>query len=185
MALRRSGGVSNVSHFAMLRRTYPVRCEISEQVRPSLLKVCTVSNTSCRDCRCTRDAIAEAGCAAGGGRRADPDHRIEQEFSRRLGHSNPTFLLAQHQRQVLAWLDASAPGEVIAVNGQPGTGKTACEWSRGCQYIHMQLLPVTASQEMQEGPLARERSDQEDAGALTLRQRMALTEPPLPHCCGA
>ena len=55
---------------------------------------------------------------------ANPDHRIEQEFSRRLGHSNPNFPLAQHQRQVLAWLDASAPGEVIAVNGPPGTGKT-------------------------------------------------------------
>ena len=52
------------------------------------------------------------------------DHRIEQEFSRRLGHSNPNFPLAEHQRQVLAWLDASAPGEVIAVNGPPGTGKT-------------------------------------------------------------
>jgi hypothetical protein len=55
---------------------------------------------------------------------ANLDHRIEQEFSRRLGHSNPNFPLAQHQRQVLAWLDASAPGEVIAVNGPPGTGKT-------------------------------------------------------------
>ncbi len=52
------------------------------------------------------------------------DHRIEQEFSRRLGHSNPNFPLAQQQRQVLAWLDASEPGEVIAVNGPPGTGKT-------------------------------------------------------------
>ncbi|CDZ68323.1 Superfamily I DNA helicase [Neorhizobium galegae bv. orientalis] len=55
---------------------------------------------------------------------AEPDYRIEQEFSRRLGHSNPNFPLALHQRQVLAWLDASAPGEVIAVNGPPGTGKT-------------------------------------------------------------
>jgi hypothetical protein len=53
-----------------------------------------------------------------------PDHRIELEFSRRLGHSNPNFPLAEQQRQVLAWLDASAPGEVIAVNGPPGTGKT-------------------------------------------------------------
>jgi hypothetical protein len=53
-----------------------------------------------------------------------PDHRIEFEFSRRLGHSNPNFPLAEHQRQVLAWLDASAPGEVIALNGPPGTGKT-------------------------------------------------------------
>ncbi|WFE76429.1 AAA domain-containing protein [Roseinatronobacter sp. S2] len=55
---------------------------------------------------------------------AKPDHRIEQEFSRRLGHSNSDFPLAEHQRQVLAWLDASTPGEVIAVNGPPGTGKT-------------------------------------------------------------
>lgn len=53
-----------------------------------------------------------------------PDHGIEQEFSRRLGHSNPHFPLAEHQRQVLAWLDASTTGEVIAVNGPPGTGKT-------------------------------------------------------------
>lgn len=52
------------------------------------------------------------------------DPGIEQAFSRRLGHSNPNFPLAQQQRQVLAWLDAAAPGEVIAVNGPPGTGKT-------------------------------------------------------------
>ena len=52
------------------------------------------------------------------------DHSIEKEFGRRLGHSNPHFPLAEHQRQVLAWLDASKPGEVIAVNGPPGTGKT-------------------------------------------------------------
>ena len=44
--------------------------------------------------------------------------------SRRLGHSNPNFPLSEHQRQVLTYLDASAPGEVIAVNGPPGTGKT-------------------------------------------------------------
>lgn len=52
------------------------------------------------------------------------DHGIENDFARRLGHSNPHFPLAEHQRQVLAWLDASHPGEVIAVNGPPGTGKT-------------------------------------------------------------
>ena len=52
------------------------------------------------------------------------DHRIEKEFFRRLGHSNPNFPLAEQQRQVLAWLDDSAPGEVVAVNGPPGTGKT-------------------------------------------------------------
>jgi hypothetical protein len=55
---------------------------------------------------------------------SQPDHRIEREFARRLGHSNPHFPLAEHQRQVLAWLDASRPGDVIAVNGPPGTGKT-------------------------------------------------------------
>lgn len=53
-----------------------------------------------------------------------PAHGIEKDFARRLGHSNPHFPLAEHQRQVLAWLDASKPGEVIAVNGPPGTGKT-------------------------------------------------------------
>lgn len=53
-----------------------------------------------------------------------PDHRIEREFARRHGHSNPHFPLAEHQRQVLAWLDTAQTGEVIAVNGPPGTGKT-------------------------------------------------------------
>jgi hypothetical protein len=52
------------------------------------------------------------------------DRSIEEQFSRRLGHSNPNFPLAEEQRQVLAWLDAAKPGEVIAVNGPPGTGKT-------------------------------------------------------------
>lgn len=55
---------------------------------------------------------------------ARPDHQIEKAFARRIGHSNPNFPLAEHQRQVLAWLDAAEPGEVIAVNGPPGTGKT-------------------------------------------------------------
>ncbi|MCR9088800.1 MAG: AAA domain-containing protein [Rhodobacteraceae bacterium] len=52
------------------------------------------------------------------------DRDVEKDFARRLGHSNPHFPLAEHQRQVLAWLDAAKPGEVIAVNGPPGTGKT-------------------------------------------------------------
>lgn len=54
----------------------------------------------------------------------EPDCSIEQEFARRLGHSNPHFPLAKHQRQVLAWLDDAKDNEVIAVNGPPGTGKT-------------------------------------------------------------
>ncbi len=53
-----------------------------------------------------------------------PDPKVEGEFSRRLGHSNPHFPLSEHQRQVLAYLDVSSPGEIIAVNGPPGTGKT-------------------------------------------------------------
>lgn len=53
---------------------------------------------------------------------ADPN--IEKALARRLGHSNTRFPLAEQQRQVLAWLDAAAEGEVIAVNGPPGTGKT-------------------------------------------------------------
>lgn len=53
-----------------------------------------------------------------------PNPKVEGEFSRRLGHSNPHFPLSEHQRQVLAYLDVSSPGEVIAVNGPPGTGKT-------------------------------------------------------------
>jgi len=49
---------------------------------------------------------------------------LETMLARRLGHSNPDFPLAEQQRQVLAWLDAAAHGDVIAVNGPPGTGKT-------------------------------------------------------------
>lgn len=52
------------------------------------------------------------------------DPKVEAALARRLGHSNPHFPLAEQQRQVLAWLDAAAPGDVIAVNGPPGTGKT-------------------------------------------------------------
>ncbi|WP_287346069.1 AAA domain-containing protein [Mesorhizobium sp.] len=52
------------------------------------------------------------------------DRKIEKALARRLGHSNPHFPLAEQQRQVLAWLDAAAPGDVVAVNGPPGTGKT-------------------------------------------------------------
>lgn len=56
--------------------------------------------------------------------KSPPDPKVEGEFGRRLGHSNPHFPLSEHQRQVLAYLDVSSLGEVIAVNGPPGTGKT-------------------------------------------------------------
>lgn len=50
--------------------------------------------------------------------------KLEKNLARRLGHSNPHFPLAEQQRQVLAWLDTTEQGDVIAVNGPPGTGKT-------------------------------------------------------------
>lgn len=52
------------------------------------------------------------------------DANVETALARRLGHANPNFPLAVQQRQVLAWLDAASPGDVVAVNGPPGTGKT-------------------------------------------------------------
>lgn len=65
------------------------------------------------------------------------DGSIDASFKRRLGHSNPRFQLAVHQRQVLAVLDGTTQGQVIAVNGPPGTGKTtlilsavASQWVR-------------------------------------------------------
>ncbi|HIP23157.1 MAG TPA: hypothetical protein EYG79_06140, partial [Rhodobacteraceae bacterium] len=45
-------------------------------------------------------------------------------LSERLGHSNDQFPVAQNQRAVLAHLAKAAHGEVLAVNGPPGTGKT-------------------------------------------------------------
>lgn len=53
-----------------------------------------------------------------------PTGNAEKEIARRLGHSNPHFPLTEQQREVLASLDVSKPGDVIAVNGPPGTGKT-------------------------------------------------------------
>lgn len=59
------------------------------------------------------------------------------EFASRLGHSNPDFPLADHQRAALSRLSVIKDGEVLAVNGPPGTGKTtmllsaiAGEWAR-------------------------------------------------------
>ena len=61
-------------------------------------------------------------------------------FADRLGHSNDTFPLADKQRDVLACLALAKDGEVLAVNGPPGTGKTtmllsaiAGEWVRAAR----------------------------------------------------
>ncbi|MCF6329196.1 MAG: AAA domain-containing protein [Henriciella sp.] len=50
--------------------------------------------------------------------------QIEADFFNRLGHANNKFPLADHQRQVLSYLSTGKAGEVLAVNGPPGTGKT-------------------------------------------------------------
>lgn len=42
----------------------------------------------------------------------------------RLGHANDRFPLADHQRDVLAHLARAKHGDILAVNGPPGTGKT-------------------------------------------------------------
>lgn len=48
----------------------------------------------------------------------------EAKFVNRLGHSNDQYPLADHQRQVLSYLSTGQHGDVLAVNGPPGTGKT-------------------------------------------------------------
>ena len=45
-------------------------------------------------------------------------------FSARLGHPSDNFPLAQAQRDSLAHLLVAEAGEILAVNGPPGTGKT-------------------------------------------------------------
>jgi len=50
-----------------------------------------------------------------------PEHAA---FSRRLAHASNTFPLASAQRDALTHLMAEKAGEVLAVNGPPGTGKT-------------------------------------------------------------
>lgn len=61
----------------------------------------------------------------------------ETEFAKRLGHCSDRFALADHQRDVLAHLAVAGNGEILAVNGPPGTGKTtmllsaiAGEWAK-------------------------------------------------------
>lgn len=58
-------------------------------------------------------------------------------FSDRLGHSGDEFPLAVAQRDALSHYLTQQPGDILAVNGPPGTGKTtlvlsiiATEWAR-------------------------------------------------------
>ena len=62
------------------------------------------------------------------------------EFAGRLGHSTCTFSLNDGQRNALVHLTAAREGEILAVNGPPGTGKTtmllsaiAGEWVRAAR----------------------------------------------------
>ncbi|WP_342075178.1 AAA domain-containing protein [Yoonia sp. SS1-5] len=48
----------------------------------------------------------------------------EANFINRLGHSSNEFPLAARQRQSLSYVSRSKTGDVLAVNGPPGTGKT-------------------------------------------------------------
>ncbi|RYM51877.1 AAA domain-containing protein [Serratia proteamaculans] len=59
------------------------------------------------------------------------------KFSERLGHSGDEFPLAAAQRDALSHYLTQQPGDILAVNGPPGTGKTtlvlsiiATEWAR-------------------------------------------------------
>ncbi len=53
-----------------------------------------------------------------------PARKAPFPLAERLGHSNDEFPVADHQREVLAHLAAGRDGDILAVNGPPGTGKT-------------------------------------------------------------
>jgi len=56
--------------------------------------------------------------------RVEPCLSINAGFLSRLGHSSDRFALADAQRLALSHLLDSKEGEILAVNGPPGTGKT-------------------------------------------------------------
>lgn len=75
--------------------------------------------------------------AASEKRKAVPCLGPTYAFAGRLGHGTASYPLADGQRDVLAHLVAAKDGEILAVNGPPGTGKTsmllsavAGEWVR-------------------------------------------------------
>ena len=55
---------------------------------------------------------------------AEPCLEPHAGFAVRLGHSSPHYALAKAQRNALTHLLAAEHGEVVTVNGPPGTGKT-------------------------------------------------------------
>lgn len=73
-------------------------------------------------------------------------------LAERLGHSSDKFPVADHQREVLAHLATARNGDILAVNGPPGTGKTtmllsaiAGEWVRAARERADPPLIVAAS----------------------------------------
>lgn len=54
----------------------------------------------------------------------EPKLEDNAKFSERLGHSGETFPLATAQRDALSHYLTQQPGDMLAVNGPPGTGKT-------------------------------------------------------------
>ncbi len=71
---------------------------------------------------------------------ASPGLSAPHDLAGRLGHSTGGFPLADKQRDVLAHLAVAEEGEILAVNGPPGTGKTtmllsaiAGEWVRAAR----------------------------------------------------
>lgn len=73
-------------------------------------------------------------------------------FSTRLAHSNDAFPLAEAQRNVLSHLAVAEDGEILAVNGPPGTGKrtmllslVATEWAKAALEGGEPSLIVAAS----------------------------------------
>jgi len=54
----------------------------------------------------------------------EPVRRPPFPLAERLGHSNDVYPVADRQREALAHLAATGEGEILTVNGPPGTGKT-------------------------------------------------------------
>lgn len=82
----------------------------------------------------------------------EPARQPPFSLAERLGHSNDEFPVADHQREVLAHLAAARDGDILAVNGPPGTGKTtmllsaiAGAWVRAALAQTDPLLIVAAS----------------------------------------
>ena len=81
-----------------------------------------------------------------------PARQAPFPLAERLGHSNDAFPVADHQREVLAHLAVARDGDILAVNGPPGTGKTtmllsaiAGEWVRAALQQGNPPLIVAAS----------------------------------------